>query len=73
MIARLVFSIFHQLKSHLIELVLNLFQGLVAKFANLDHFLLGLADQILNRIDVGALQAIEAAHGKIQFFGVYGQ
>ena len=48
--------------------MLNLFKGLAAKVTNFDHFVLSLANQVFNSVDVCSLQAIEAADGKIQLF-----
>ena len=56
------------MEAHLVELVLDLFQRFTAKVTNLDHLFLSLADQILYRVDVRTLQAVEAAHGEIQLF-----
>ena len=56
------------MEAHLVELVLDLFQRFTTKVTNLDHLFLSLADQILDRVDVRTLQAIEAAHGEIQLF-----
>ena len=48
--------------------MLNLFKGLAAEVADLDHLILSLVDQILNGIDICAFEAVEAPYGQIQLF-----
>ena len=55
-----------QVEAHHRQLVDDLFQGLAAQVADLHHLVLRLGDQILHGVDVGALEAVEAADGEIQ-------
>ena len=68
-----VFVITGQVKAHLVELLLDLFQASLVDDPNLDDFIRSLTYQISNSIDVGVFQAMIASHGEIQFFDVNGQ
>lgn len=53
-------------QAHHRQLVDDLFERLAAEVAHLHHVVLGLGDQILDGVDVGALEAVEAAHGQVE-------
>ena len=55
-----------QVQAHHGQLVDDLFQALAAQVAHLHHLVLGLGDQILHRVDVGTLEAVEGADRQIQ-------
>ncbi len=55
-------------QAHCLQLADDLLQGLAAQVANLHHVLLGFGDQIRDVVDVGALEAVEAAYGQVKFF-----
>ena len=57
-----------QAQAHHSQLVDDLFQGFASQVAHLHHLILGLGDQVLHRVDVGALEAVEAADGQVQLF-----
>ena len=54
------------MQTHHSQLVDNFLQGLAAQVADLHHFLFGLGDQVLDGVDVGTLEAVEAADREIQ-------
>ena len=57
-----VLAVVGEVQAQLVELMLHFFQGLAAEIANLDHLILGFADEVSNRVDVCAFEAVEAAH-----------
>ena len=54
------------MQAHSLQLADDLFQGLAAQVTNLHHVLLRGVDEILNRVDACALEAVEGTNGEVQ-------
>ena len=48
------------------SLLMTSSRDFAAEVAHLHHIVLGLGNQILDGVDIGALEAVEAAHAEIQ-------
>ena len=59
-----------QIEVHRDELVLDLFDGLRAKVADVEQVVLRILDQLTNRVDASALQAVVGANGKVQILNL---
>ena len=55
-----------QAETERLELLGNFLKRLLTEVTHLDHFFLGTADKIRNRVDSGALQTVEAADGQVK-------
>ena len=55
-------------QAHLVQDVLDLVERLAAEILGLEHFGFGLLHELAQVLDVGVLQAIVGAHGKLELF-----
>src|SRR5258708_17171687 len=57
-----------QAEAHLHQYILDLVERFPAEVLGLQHFVFALLHELADGLDVGVLQAVVAAHGKLQLF-----
>ena len=62
-----LFLVVTECKTEAFKLLDDFFKRFLTEITNLDHFVLGAADQIFHRVNACALQAVEATYRQVKF------